>query len=276
MAALKRGAVWRRFGAESWTASAFGLPLAVQRPSRARQWRLSLVRIGPSPVPDTCGCLSLLKPTLPTTPLRRAAAARRDPARGRAASRTIIATVTIKIAHITMDVADTQFQVTLAEPFVDTLANLNDVNHGARALGAATTPRQFRPPANWIWLGGAWMLWTAPLRRGLHHGVCMNLVDTREVRLNLFRGPRARGGVRTMAMAIEEKANPDSPEEDSHLMLEKLPRGRNKKEEERTLVVSRRRIDFAKPQGKKANVETESKCSLALTSPRLPPRGRRA
>ncbi len=184
-----------RCGAESWTALAFGLPSAVQRPLRARRRRRSLVRIGLPPVPDTCGCLSPLKPTPPKTPLRRAAAARRDPARGRAASRTIIATVTIKIAHITVDVADTQFQVTLAEPFVDTLANLNDVNHGARALGAATTPRQFRPPAKPSWWGGAWMLWTAPLRRGLLHWAYKNLVDTLGMMLYLFRDPRARGGV---------------------------------------------------------------------------------
>ncbi len=79
-----------------------------------------------------------------------------------------------------------------------------------------------------------------------------------------------------MAMAIVEEASLDSSAEDSHLVLEERPRGRDKRREEKTPVASRRRLDIAEPLDKKVNEVTESKCNLALTSPRLLSIGRRA
>ncbi len=176
----------------------------------------------------------------PTTLLRGAAAACSGPARGRAASRIIIAIVAIKITCIAMNFADTLFLGIFGEPYVDTLLNYTDMSIGARAPGVAATPRQCRPPANRTRWGGVWLLWTAPLRRGVLHGVCMHLINTLNMWRNLFRGPRARGGVRTMAMAIAEESNSDSPAVNPNQVLETEPRMRKPGKEEASALTSGR------------------------------------
>jgi hypothetical protein len=68
--------------------------------------RIALVKGGLLPVPDIYGCLSLLGLTLAMNLLRRAAAARRGPARGRAASRIIIVTIAIKSLIVVTEIFD--------------------------------------------------------------------------------------------------------------------------------------------------------------------------
>ncbi len=94
-----------------------------------------------------------------------------------------------------------------------------------------------------------------------------------------------------MAMAIVEESNLDSPEVNLDLRLETKPREcvarggicRHAARHDHptsflatTPLISHLTTDFVMLRGKEASGGTMHKCSLALTSPRLPPGGRRA
>ncbi len=133
----------------------------------------------------TCGWISVTQLLPPTTPLREAAAASKGPARGRATSETIIATI-IMISLISMDKADVSSHLGFtAEPYVDLTTHTINGDFGALTPGAVATPRRYRPPASRIWWGGAWLTWTAPPRWGLPHGACRNMFDTASMLLVL-------------------------------------------------------------------------------------------
>jgi hypothetical protein len=99
------------------------------------------------------------------------------PARGQAILGYIV--IHLRISYIPMNDADTpKLLVSFTEPYVDHMMHIADMDLGALTPGAVATPRQFRPLAGWIRWGGAWTPWTAPLRRGLLHGVYMEIIDT--------------------------------------------------------------------------------------------------
>jgi hypothetical protein len=126
--------------------------------------------------PGTCGCLIVAVPPLPMNRLRRAVAGPSGPARGRAIPKYIAAIIIAEFSCTVMSYVDTQVpQPLFLEPFVDRTQYIVNVCLGALTPGAVATPRQFRPPASWIWWGGAWMTWTARPRRGILHGEYMYL-----------------------------------------------------------------------------------------------------
>ncbi len=87
-----------------------------------------------------------------------------------------------QIIIIPMDFADTLLHlVTLLDPFnpfKDIVPSIADGDLGALTPGAVATPRQFRPPASWIWWGGAWTTWKASPCRGILHGDCKHMLTT--------------------------------------------------------------------------------------------------
>ncbi len=95
---------------------------------------------------------------------------------------TIIAIVTITFTLMS-NVDAPKYLVFLAEPYADLTMHITDL--GALTPGAVATPRQYRPPASWMWWGGDWLTWTALPRRGILHGAYKNKNGTASMMLVL-------------------------------------------------------------------------------------------
>ncbi len=99
----------------------------------------------------------------------------------------------INYAIILGNVADAlKNKVLVLEPFVAITLDKTDGTLGARALGAAVTPRRYRLPPVPSRRGRAWLTCTATPRRGTLHGIYRQILNALDIPLVLlFRAPRA-------------------------------------------------------------------------------------
>jgi hypothetical protein len=84
---------------------------------------------------------------------------------GRPRIRTIASTVIfifVTLEYIADEMRRVQMQ---EEPCVAIMLDLFDVNFGALTPSVVVTPRRYRLPTSWTWLGRAWLTCTALPRR---------------------------------------------------------------------------------------------------------------
>ncbi len=110
--------------------------------------------------------------------------------------------IAITISSIAIDAESFADTPNPREPFVDVTENLTAMTFGARAPGAAVTPRRYRPLALPTKERGVWLTWRAWLRRALRVSWYMNFVIALGTLLTLWRVrrlPLATARARAMA-----------------------------------------------------------------------------